>query len=320
MNQRITRRRFGQLAIAGTAVTGLSYLATKTLAQTPNLVVLGVRPGGVINVDTTAVTEVNSTELDTPTTFSSSTTASTNRELILQSLDIVSGQVQTVQSYRFLQDGTTPVLQSAEQISDFTYLGNGTPVLAITPVSTSRRGQSPTRLILLNSASTAVTTSGLNRRQKLESILGTNDGRLIGLVTNKNGTPPVRLVDIDTQTGRISFTDRVVIPGGNRFGTLAQCPNGNIYTTTVGRRGVTRLVQLNLGQRRPVTGVELRFEGRAWNNGSEGLICSPAGQLFLFGARRYETPNYLHTVDLNTGVMTRIQPAFNVAKITRVLA
>lgn len=35
MKLKLTRRRFGQLAIASTAVAGLGYLANKTFAQTP---------------------------------------------------------------------------------------------------------------------------------------------------------------------------------------------------------------------------------------------------------------------------------------------
>ena len=43
----ISRRRFGQIAIASGAVVAISGLISKTVAQTPGVVILGVTPGKV---------------------------------------------------------------------------------------------------------------------------------------------------------------------------------------------------------------------------------------------------------------------------------
>lgn len=317
MNQRLTRRRFGQVVIAGSAAAGLTYLANKTeaqTAQTANLPVVGVDTGSITSTNNAATPEVNITELDS-TGAARTGAASTNQELVVESLDVVTGQVKDLTTPQLLQDGGTPILHSGEQVTGLTYLSDGRLVVAITPVSTSEKGDAPTRLTILGTSSTTVTVSGLNKQQKLESLVGTSQGGLLGLVVKKNGTPPVSLVDIDVKTGQISFTEKVILPSEQRFSNLAQCPDGKLYTTTVGKQGETNLVQLNLGQQKPITKAQLRFNGSPWNNGLNSLVCSKAGQLLALGARRYESPNNLYTVDPSNGIMTLLKP-FDVARIT----
>ncbi len=306
MNHKLTRRRFGQLAIAGTAATGLAYFANKTFAQTPSLVVIGA-DGRITSTDNAATTEVNSSEVDTPVADSTGA-ASTTHSVVVQSLNVTTGEIQTV-----LQ--TPAILQSHEQFTGLTYLSNGTLVLAITPVSTSKKGGNPTRLTILGTSPTTVTVTGLKKQEKLESLVGTNQGGLLGLVVKKNGTPPVKLVDIDVQTGKINFTEKVKLPGNERFANLVQCPDGKLYTSTVSKQGETSLVQLELGKKKAISKVQLRFNDSTWNNGLQSLVCSLGGQLLALGALRYESPNYLHIVNPSTGAMTRLIP-FDVAKTT----
>ncbi len=85
MNQRLTRRRFGQLAIAGTAAGAIALLASKTFAQV-SIVFVGVRPGSpsANNADT----NLDSSTVDS-TDAASTTAASTAQELVRQSLDVV---------------------------------------------------------------------------------------------------------------------------------------------------------------------------------------------------------------------------------------
>ena len=233
----------------------------------------------------------------------------------MESLDTGSNQVQALTTPQLLQDATTPVLEVGEQLTGLTSLADGTLVLAITPVSTSKKGDNPTRLTFLGTPSKTLTVSGLKKQEALESLLLTNDGSLLGLVVKKNASPPVRLVDINPQTGEISSKDKVILPGNQQFSNLAQCPDGKIYTTSVERDGSTNLVQLDLAQKKPITQAQLRFNNTVWIGGLNSLVCSPEGQLFAFGARWHESPKYLHTVDVSTGVMTRLR-AFDVAKVT----
>ena len=95
-------------------------------------------------------------------------------------------------------------------MTGFTSLSDGAFVVAITPVPTKRKGSGPTRLIL-GPFPTTVTIAGLKKEEQLKSLLGTKDGRLLGLVVKKNDTPPVRLVEIDEKTG--NFTGKLNFPG-----------------------------------------------------------------------------------------------------------
>src|SRR5918999_543553 len=116
-------------------------------------------------------------------------------------------------------------------------------VVAITPLPTHRKGGDPTRLIVGPSPST-ITISGLKKKELLESLVGTKDGRLLGLVVKKNGRPPVRLVEIDQKTG--DFTSKLKLPENQRFSNLAECPDGKLYTTGIDKDGKTRLLLLDL--------------------------------------------------------------------------
>lgn len=305
MNQRITRRRFGQLAIASTTVAGITYLANKTLAQTPNLVVVGASLGSPISSDDTTTTVSNSTD---PTGSENTSAASTAIELLLPTLNVVTTQVQTPSPVQGVS------IQSTDELSGFTSL-NGTLVLAVTPASTSPRGGDPTRLIFLGTPSRTVTVSGLKQNEKLTSLVVTNDGKLSGLVIRKNGRPPVNLVEINDQTGAITASNKINLPQTQRFEGLAQCPDGKLYTTTVDRRGETSLVQLDLGQKRPIVIAQLKVNGTVWNNGLRSLVCSSANQLFAFGALRYQSPLKLYTVNSSNGEMSLISD-FDAAQVT----
>lgn len=280
MKRILTRRRFGCLAIAGTAVAGLGYLTNKTLAETPALVLYGARPDSQAGV------------------------------IVLQSLDVTTGVV---------QDLTTAALQLGEKLLGFTSLANGTLVLAIGPVITGKKENASTRLVFLGMAPiNSLPVLKLEKQQALESLLGLNDGSLIGLVNKKNGGPPVDLVNIALNTGEISLIDKIKLPKTERFANLTQSPNGTIYTTVVGQEGETSLVQLDLGQGKYIIIKQLKLNGKIWDSGLSDLASSPASsanQRFLLGAPRYETPNKLYRVDISTGAMTWLRD-FDVTKIT----
>ena len=316
---RITRRRFGQLALASTAaasgVVGIGYFANKTSAQTtPSSVMYGLRPGP-LTTNTTA-SPVDAAEVSS--TNASNTTASIPIGLILQSQNVASGQIQTVKTFQFLGDGITPILQTNETVGAVVALADGTFVVTITPASGSQNENNPTRLIVLNTSPRAVPLLGLSVQEKLDSLVSTSDGGLLGLVLKKNSTPPVRLVNIDLKTGQITTSSKVTLPDNQRFSTLTQCPDGTLYTTTIGLQGDTSLVKLDLQQQKPITLSPLSLNGKPWNNGLQSLVCSPTGQLIAFGALRYVTPNRFYTVNASNGTLTELTQ-FNVARITMTL-
>ncbi|MBE8970297.1 hypothetical protein IQ277_30025 [Nostocales cyanobacterium LEGE 12452] len=311
MNYKVSRRRFGQLVLAGTVVSGLSYLTKKALAETPSLNIVGIGSSPLVTTDPTVITEVNTTELVENTALNSVSTDIKPVGLVLQSL--MTGKAQV------LTDKTTPLLEPNEILSGFTSLSDGTLVVAITPVALSRRQATPTRITFLGTSVKSLIVSGLKPNQQLGSLLGTNDGRLIGLVGKKNGTPPIRLVDINLQTGEISPISKIKFLDNERVSNLAECPDGILYTSIVGAYGETTLVQLDPNQKKPIRLGQLKVNGQAWNNGLQSLVCSTTGQLLAFGAMRYETPNAVFIVDKNSGNMTRLQD-FDTAQITRARA
>ncbi|MEH2199368.1 hypothetical protein [Nostoc sp.] len=312
MNYKFSRRHFGQLALAGTVASGLSYLGNKAFAQTPslnipNLNIVGIGSSSIITTDQTVVPEVNITESDDSTAPNIVPTVTKPVGLVLQSLITGNSQV--------LEDKSTPLLEPNEILSGFTSLTDGTLVVAITPVTTSRRQAALTRITFLGTPVKTLIVSGLKRNQQLGSLLGTIDGRLIGLVGKKNGTPPIVLVDIDLQTGEISPISKVKFPNDERVSNLAECPDGKLYTSLVGLNGDTTLVQLDSNQKKPIGLAQLKVDDKAWNNGLQSLVCSATGQLLAFGAMRYEIPNAIYSVDKNSGNMTRLQN-FDTTQIT----
>lgn len=314
MELKLTRRRFGQMAIAATTTAGLSYLASKSLlaqTSTDNLAdIVGVDTGPPATTDLS--TGINSVAADA-TSDATDAEPSSSRSLVVQSLNLGTTGVQSL-TPQSVQGGSTPTVEVDDQITGFTYLSDGTLVVALTPVRTSRRGNSPTRLKFLGSSRADLTVSGLKSQEKLGSLLGTRDGKLLGLVMKKNGTPPTRLVEINLQTG--DFSDRINLPGNQQLSTLAECPDGRLFATSVDNSGATNLVQVDLGTGRGTTTVsQLRFNNTLWNNGLESLICNSANQLIAFGAPRYVGVNALYTIDASNGNMTKLRD-FDVAKVT----
>ncbi len=311
MEYKLTRRRFGKLAIASTTVAGLSYFASKTLAQTPNsqtssLLIVGVHPGSFTSADTAAT----NLRIAAHTGYATSS-PSYSQQLIMQRLNLGLTGVQRLSAPR-VQGGATSTVEFDEAITGLAYLADGTLVAAVTPVKTSNRGNTPTRLKFMSSSRPDLTVSGLQQHEKLKSLLGTKDGKLLGLVGKKNGTPPYKLVEVNLRTG--SFKVRLNLPQNLRFSNLAQCPNGKIYTTSVEGSGATHLVQLDLKSGKPITQVQLKLNNIIWNNGLESLVCSRSNQLIGFGALRYQSPKALHIIDPSNGTMTKLAD-FNVTKI-----
>lgn len=274
MNQRLTRRRFAQIAIASTVATGLGY-ANKTSAQTP-LTLYGARPDAQAGV------------------------------VFLQALNLVTDAVEEM---------TTAKLDIGEKLIDFTSLVDGTLILAIGPVRSGKKENAPTRLVFLGTSPKTLTISGLKKQEGLESLLGTNDGSLIGLVNKKDNKSSVKLVNINITNGEINLSNKIKLSATKRFSNLVQWSNGTIYTIAVGQEGEVTLVSLDLGQGKASPISQLKFNDQVWDNGLSDLVSSSTDQFFALGASRYESTNNLYSLDTTTGTMTLLRE-FDVTKIT----
>jgi hypothetical protein len=299
MNWKLTRRKFGQLAVASTTIAALGVLVNKTLAQTPNTVILGARPN-VVNTDDSSSPVSNTTDNADETNTPENPSISPVQSIVVQSFNVATQEVKTVL--------TTPaVLLASEQFSGFASLKDGRLVVAATSFDTSKKARQTTRLIFLSDSPTSVNISGLKKQEIVQSLTRLQDGSLAALVGKKNGRPPNRTVTIDPQTGEI--TDRDKLQGNIRVTIVAQCPDNNIYGISTERKGDTSLYAVEGKKRTPLT-----FQGSPWISGFSGLVCSQSNVLFALGGRRYEYPNYIHTIDKNTGNIERLK-GFDVAAI-----
>jgi hypothetical protein len=226
-------------------------------------------------------------------------------------MDLASGGIQSQSLPQVLQDGVTPLFTVTDSITGCCVLSDGTLVVAVTPVSASKRASDPTRLVRISgSTATGATISGLKQLEQLSSLTATNTGSILALGYKKNGTPPARVVSVDPQTGAATDYAGVHLPGNVTFRTLTLCPNGVLYATAVARTGDTSLIQLSGNQTQLLTSG-----GVVWNNGLASLVCAATDQLVALGAPRYKTPNALYGVVTSSGAMTRIRD-FNVDAMT----
>jgi len=298
MSQRMTRRKFGQMAIAGTAVAGVSIFASKLRAQTAPQVLAGVG-------------------------FSSqpSSAATVTSEVVVQTLALTTGQVEPlanvpVQPNTNLPSIVAPPPQPYAVVSGLTSMTDGTLILSSNPVGSSQQAN-PSRLTrIVGSSSQTIDVSGLDQQNALWSVLATNNGSLIGLVANKKGRPPYRLANINMQTGQVNFIN-FTLPANELFSNLVQCPNGNIYALSVGLGGDVSLVQLDLNQGQVIRLPQrLTLNGVAWSTGLNSLTCSGEGQFYALGnPNKYDPRLALYNLDLSTGNLTR-QRDVNYNKVT----
>ncbi|MBW4500560.1 MAG: hypothetical protein KME57_13610 [Scytonema hyalinum WJT4-NPBG1] len=303
MKLKLTRRQFGQLAVASTAAATVGFFANKTVGQQPpNSKILGARVGSISDDDTD--TNLNS---ETTDLADGSATAdivpSSLQTIVVESFEVGTPEVRPVLT-------TAPTLEAGEQISGFAALSGGILVVATTILNAKNKGN--TYLITLGASGASPTrqvVTGLKKQETLLSLFTRKDGSLGGVVGKINGTPPMSIVSINPQTAAITGEDK--LSGNLRVNTVAECPDATLYGIVTNNKGETSLVQIDKGKDQT---TPLRFEGQLWNNGFNSLVCSSSNELFALGARRYEAPLFLHSINKNTGVITRIRD-FNVAKI-----
>ncbi len=292
MNQKLTRRRFTQLALASTTVLAFAALTRKATAY-DNALLYGVG----IRSD----------------------------KLVLQSLDLPS---LTVQDQSNLIGNVT--LASNDQLTAFTSLGQdtvvngttlakGTLVVAITSTTLSVTGSYPTRLIFLGPSPTTLTLLELGEQFILNSVLSTSDDGLLVLINKLNGQPPFKLGLVDPQTGQITFVAELDQAGGKDVGDVTQCADGRILAIATDQSGNPNLAQLDPVQAKLSELQQLSFSPNDGPRSINSLACSPSGQIFALSTKRYESINSLFAVDPNTGLLTQLIK-FPVIKITFVRA
>lgn len=300
MKLKLTRRQFGQLAVAGTAAAVLVF-ANKTVAQQPpNSKILGARVGSISDDDTDTNLESNTTDL-ADGSATADIVPSSLQTIVVESFDVGTQEVTTVLT-------TAPILQVGEQLSGFVSLKDGRLVVAATNINTKKKKDQDVRLIFLKE-SQSVPVSGLKNNEAVQSLVLLKDGSVAALVGKKNGKPPSRIVTIDVNTGKI--TDRDKIPEQKRVTAIAQCPDQIFYGIETEPTGETNLFQVGKEQSK-----KLKFKDLPWNNGFNGLVCTSSNQLIALGGRRYEYPRFLHFLNKDNGEIQRIEKAFDVDAIT----
>ena len=337
----ISRRRFGQIAIASGAVVAISGLIGKSIAQTPGVVILGVSPGTVSSdsSDTVDSDDVVDSEAEENSVVENDSNA--KKPVVIQSYNVSTGQTSTVTT-------TQPILEKGELVSGFAVSKTGELVVSTSPIAAEKN--SSNRLVTLKGSSVETKeVSGVAKDESLD-LIELPDGSIGGVVKNENGTGSRKIVDVDSESGAVkesttptkvpsqgnletssSTSTAVVEPGANtqileaeaapsveipselpadkEYKNVVVCNDGNRYAFLTDFQGDTSLVNINTGKTVPVT-----FEGAVWNNGFSGLVCAQNNELYALGGRRYETPKFLHQLDKETGNLKRLAP-FDVATI-----
>ena len=199
-----------------------------------------------------------------------------------------------------------------ERITSFTALSNGTFVIVSTALT--KQGNYNKLLFFDNQSSKSKKISGFKKSNcTIENLLATKDDKLIGIASLNGGTPPFEMVIINPENGKISSGSDLCLPEllpDRRFSNLALSPAGKIYATTLGREGITKLVQLDLDNRSMITTKgnivtlsPLMFDEQPLRNDLLSLTFSPSGEVYALADPKNEGTNSLFAVDIETGEM-----------------
>ncbi|MBD2678609.1 MULTISPECIES: hypothetical protein [Nostoc] len=297
MELKLTRRQFGQLALASTTVAAMGVVLSKTLAEESNTdtLILGIR-NGITNNPTPTNLDSNITDLGDA---SQTNDPSTLQPIIVESFNVSTQEIKTVLT-------TAPILETCEQLSGFVSI-NGKLIAAASNICTRKKKDKKVRLIDLNSLET-VNISGLKNKEEVYQLLRLTDGSLAALVIKEKGKGSSRIVTIDLNTGQVTDTSK--IPEQKRVIALAECPDGSLYGIDSDKVGEISLSQIGQKQSK-----KLKSQGQALNNGCDGLVCTLSNELFALVAFRYESPKHVDKINKDTGEMQTII-GFDVAKIT----
>lgn len=291
MELRLTRRRFGQLAIASSAVAGLAFFADKTLAKkepTTRLIGAKVKEG----------------------------------RLTFKAVDINNLAVITDITGDF-DEKEKDLDTTVERILDLT--SDDEDLIVISDSPAAKEGKKADKNTKRQSQFREISSKGKSSSRK-QPVIGLADNEtlwsievdgnsLLTIVRRKDAFGSNRIARVNRNRGEITASE-FNLPGDQNFATLTQCPSGTIYASTTDSRGYTSIVRIDVGARQAVQLVQLNFNGNVWNNGLSGLACSPSGQLIALTAPRYQPVNNLYTVDLSTGALSLLVPRFDANRIT----
>ena len=286
----LKRRQFNRFVIVSTAVAALGVPVERAEAQQRS-VLLGIRMRPMTTTDQSNTGTDGSDGADS--------------EIVIQTIDPENGQIQD-RAQPQLQGGTPSVLRRDERIGGFAALAKGSLFLTKTQ-GVPGEPEVISRLTVSNGSSQTLTVTGLGENNTVESLLITNDGSILCIVSLNSGVPPFRLATIDAQTGKASLVEGFNFPPNARFSNLTQCPNGTIYGTALGTEGSVRLVQLDLQKRQIIDLPLLRFEKRTLSNDLKSLTCSGSDQLYALADPITRDSNLLLTVDIGTGAMNLVK-------------
>lgn len=327
----LSRRQFSKSIFAGTLATGLSSLSgfsglfTQSVQAAPpptneTVRLVGIEhgpivfnSGGHLNPHSHAIE--NYTKLP-----SSGTPVSALQGLTVRYLD--TSQLNKKPTVTIINE---PLLSPSDRISGVTYLADGTLLVVINPDSGSAKGAEPSRLLRLHKQipdgwyiTGSVYVSNLSKDQGLDSLCLLRSGKLIAMVTLKDGSGPAHVVEVHPEAGTV--TELFSLPTDRRFSTLAEAPNGKLYTSVFRNNGTTELWTLDMssGKAEFLKGLITRVGcttdvfclpapvDTPWYHGLQSLIVTPAGQLLAHGNLEYFLPDSLYSIDVATGVMTEI--------------
>lgn len=334
----ISRRRFGQIAIASGAVVAISGLIGKSVAQTPGVVILGVTPGTVSSDSSNTVDADDVVDSEAEENSVVENDSSAKKPVVIQSYNVSTGETKTVTT-------TQPILEKGELVSGFAASKTGELVVSTSPIAAEKNTSNRLVTVKNNSVETKE-VSGVAKDESLD-LIELPDGSIGGVVKKENGTGSRKVVDVDSGSGAVrkkttptkipnpqvespengesleksakksvllaqkeeSLEIPSELPSDKEYKNVVVCDDGNRYAFLTDFQGDTSLVNITTGKT-----VQVTFEGAVWNNGFSGLVCAPDNQLYALGGRRYETPKFLHQLDKETGNLKRLAP-FDVATI-----
>jgi len=331
---KLSRRQFSKSIIAGTLASGLSSLsgltdlfaqpAKPTQKPIDKAILVGVEHGPIVSNLGSHLNPHSNVVENYKRLPSSHTPVSA-----LQGLSIQNLHVDTLISKRTVI--AEPLLSPSDRISGVTYLADGSLLVVINPDAGSANGADPSRLLTINEqkVSGVVSVSNLSKDQSLDSLCLLRSGKLIGMVTKKDGTGPAQVVQVNRTiaTGDVTVTHLLSLPANLRFSAIAEALDGTIYTSVFRSNGTTELWTLDLkaNSAKELIGLTT-FSGCSsktctnvpeitpWYHGLQSLIVTPAGQLLAHGNLEYFLPNSLYVINLGTGFMTEID-SYPVARV-----
>ncbi len=275
--KKLNRRQFNQLLMASTTLAAMGVPAEQAFAQQqPTLRGLRKRPIG-LNDDA-------------------------DEEMVSQTINPANGEINQRTQLRN-QQGAPAILRRNERLSGLSSLNGNLLVVATQGIP----GEPEVVSRLMTGAAQPLAIKGLGANNTVESILVTNGGPILSVMSLNSGVPPLRLATIDAQTGQASLIEGFNFLPNTRFSNLTQCPDGTIYGTSLGQEGSVRLVQIDVQNQRVIDFPLLRFEQRLLSNDLKSLACSGTGQLFALADPIKRDSNLLLKVDIGTGALNLVK-------------